>query len=187
MRPIKVNEEIASKRRVFFQLVATDGITPANGEGGGQPQISLNGAAWTASGIGTLVAIGNGRYYAELTQAALATLGTVIETRYKSSNTAECPGDTLQVYAVDPALSIGLFSGSGAAPWTYTLTSDVDGAPIVGAAVWVTSDALGQSVIANGVTDASGQVVFMLDPGIIYVWRQKAGWVFDNPDSEVVT
>lgn len=188
MRPIKVNQATAAKRRVYFQLVdATDGMTPETGEAGGQPQISTNGGAWTSTGIGVLVAIGNGRYYAELTQAALATIGDVIETRYKSANTAECPGDTVQVYYNDPATSTFGFEGSGATAWTYTLTSSVDASPIADATIWVTSDVLGQTLLASGQTDASGQVTFFLDAGTVYVWRQKSGWSFANPDTEVVS
>lgn len=97
-RMIWANQGTAARRRVYFQLVdATDGLTAETGEAGGQPQISTNGGAWTNTGIGVLVAIGNGRYYAELTQAALATIGDIIETRYKSANTAEAVGDQVQV------------------------------------------------------------------------------------------
>jgi hypothetical protein len=97
--PVKINEATATKRRVYFQLVdATDGITPETGEAAGQPQISTNGAAFTNTGIGTLTHMGNGRYYADVTQAATnGTEGDRIETRYKSANTAEGVGDTLFV------------------------------------------------------------------------------------------
>lgn len=111
MRLILANQATASRRRVYFHLVdATDGMTPETGEAGGQPQISSNGAAFTNTGIGTLTAIGNGRYYADLTQAAVATTGTRIETRYQSAETAECPGESVQVVAFDPddAASLGL-------------------------------------------------------------------------------
>lgn len=108
---VTANQATATKRRVYFQLVdATDGFTPETGEASGQPQISTDGAAWTDTGIGTLVSIGNGRYYAELTQTAVQTAGVVIETRYQSANTAECPGDSVQVVAIDlnNADSLGL-------------------------------------------------------------------------------
>jgi len=101
---IKANESSAARRRVYFDCRdATDGITPETGEASGQPQVSTNGAAWTNDGIGTLAAIGSGRYYAELTQGAVANAGDVIECRYKSANTAETPGDSVQVVAFDPA------------------------------------------------------------------------------------
>jgi len=97
-REIRVNEATAAKRRVYFDLRdATDGITAEVGEAAGQPQISTNGAAFTNTGIGTLTAIGTGRYYADLTQATTQTVGNVIETRYKSAATVETPGDTLVI------------------------------------------------------------------------------------------
>lgn len=108
-RIVKANQATANKRRVYFDLRdATDGQTPETGEAGGQPQISTNGGAWTNTGIGTLNAIGNGRYYADLTQVAVATAGDVIETRFKSANTVETRGDTVQVVAYDPDDAAGL-------------------------------------------------------------------------------
>lgn len=99
-RQIQVGETTDSQRRVYFHLVdATDGITAELGEAGGQPQISIDGAAWTDTGIGVLSAIGNGRYYAELTESVVSVIGRIIETRYKSAATAECPGDSVEVIA----------------------------------------------------------------------------------------
>lgn len=106
---IKAGETTAARKRVYFHCVdATDGLSAETGEADGQPQISTNGAAFTNTGIGTLVAIGNGRYYAELTDAALDTTGRVIESRYKSDNTAETIGTTVQVVAFDPHAIAGL-------------------------------------------------------------------------------
>ena len=117
MKLLKANEATASKRRVFFFCVdAVDGISAEVGETGGQPQVSTDGAAWTDTGIGVLVALGSGHYYAELTQTLIDTAGVVIATRYKSANTAEAPGTTVQVVAFDPdsATTLGL-SGIGTA------------------------------------------------------------------------
>lgn len=109
-RLVYANTPTAAERRVFFHIVGTDGITPATDQAGGQPQISANGAAWTDTGIGVLVAVGNGRYYADLTQLAVQTAGTSIETRFKALTTAECPGDSVQVVAFNPndATRLGL-------------------------------------------------------------------------------
>ena len=63
---------------------------------------ATTGPVWTAENIGTLNAIGYGRYYAELTVAAIATVGERIDTRYKSGNTAEIPGSSLRVVTFDP-------------------------------------------------------------------------------------
>lgn len=92
------NEATAARRRVYFHLVDyVDGMTPETGEAGGQPQVSVDGGSWTDTGIGVLTHIGNGRYYADLTQALVNVDDAVIQTRYKSANTAECPGDTVVV------------------------------------------------------------------------------------------
>jgi len=77
-------------------------------------------------------------------------------------------------------------TGAGAVTFTYTLTSSIDSAPIPDAAVWVTTDAAGEEIVASGSTDAAGQVTFYLDAGTYYLWRQKAGWNFSNPDTETV-
>ena len=110
MIPVKAGQTDAAKLRMFWHLVGPDGITPVTGETG-QPQISPNGAAFTATGIGALVEIGFGAYYSVLTSGAVATAGTVIRGRYKSANTAECPAHELvRVVAYDPddAVALGL-------------------------------------------------------------------------------
>lgn len=78
-------------------------------------------------------------------------------------------------------------TGVGAIAWLYTLTRSDNGLPIADADCWVTSDLAGANVIASGRTNASGVVTFYLDAGQIYVWRQKSGVDFVNPDSEIVS
>jgi len=74
-------------------------------------------------------------------------------------------------------------AGAGATSTTYTLTDGTN--PIADADVWVTTDEAGSNVVASGTTNDSGEVTFMLDSGTTYyVWRQKAGWDFTNPDTE---
>lgn len=102
MFEVLANEATAARRRVYFHLVGTDGVTVATGEAGGQPQISTNGGAWSNTNIGVLSHIGNGRYYADVAQAGVTTAGDRIEVRYKSANTAECPGDSIVVIANNP-------------------------------------------------------------------------------------
>ena len=76
---------------------------------------------------------------------------------------------------------------AGAIPFTYTVTSTVPpNDPIPGVDVWATTDIAGNNTIASGVTDAFGKVLFHLDEGTYYIWRQLAGWDFDNPDTEIV-
>lgn len=77
--------------------------------------------------------------------------------------------------------------GAGAITWTYTLTDSGTGLPIADADVWITSNIGGTNVLASGKTNASGVVTFYLDAGTVYVWRQKTGYDFTNPDTEVVS
>jgi len=74
--------------------------------------------------------------------------------------------------------------GTGATAKTYTLTDGSD--PIENATVWVSTDAAGSNIVANGITNTSGEVTFYLDSGTTYyIWRQKSGYTFTNPDTEV--
>ena len=85
--------------------------------------------------------------------------------------------------------TIAAGTGSGAITFTYTLYTDeaLETGPINDATVWVSTDISGATVIASGVTDASGEVVFYLDAGTYYFWRQCAGYNFSNPDLEAVS
>lgn len=78
-------------------------------------------------------------------------------------------------------------AGAGAITWAYVLTNSITTLPIADATVWVTSDSAGNNVLASGLTDAFGSVTFFLDAGTVYVWRQKSGFNFVNPDVEVVS
>lgn len=77
--------------------------------------------------------------------------------------------------------------GAGAISWTYTLTYADTGLPIADTTIWISTDSAGANIIASGLTDAYGQATFQLDAGTVYVWRQKTGIDFDNPDTEVVS
>lgn len=120
----KLSEGTAARRRVLVGVLvdATDGFTPETGEAAGQPQLSKNGGAW-ANTTATLVSIGNGRYYVELTAAELDTVGR-IAVRYKSAATREYQTEGLSVVAFDPYTS-GSTPASAAEVWasvTRTLT-----------------------------------------------------------------
>jgi hypothetical protein len=88
---------------------------------------------------------------------------------------------------LDAAVSSRATLGAGAIAWTYTLTDEGTGLPIPDADIWVSSDIAGQNILASGRTNQAGQIIFYLDTGTVYVWRQKSGWNFTNPDTEVVS
>lgn len=93
--------------------------------------------------------------------------------------------DTLETLSdqIDDVVTLG----TGAIEFTYTLTSSVDSTPVADADIWVTtSNDPDDNIVASGTTDQDGEVTFYLDAGTIYVWRQKSGWNFTNPDIEVV-
>jgi hypothetical protein len=85
------------------------------------------------------------------------------------------------------AAALAAVGGGGAISWVYTLTETGTGAPIADADVWATTDSAGTNVVASGRTDVNGEVTFLLDAGTYYIWRQKSGWNFINPDTEVVS
>jgi len=79
--------------------------------------------------------------------------------------------------------------GAGAIEWEYLLTEPPEGSgpPIADADVWITTDEEGANVVATGRTDQYGKIKFMLDAGTVYVWRQKSGYDFVNPDTEEIS
>ena len=86
-----------------------------------------------------------------------------------------------------PGLISEISLGSGSVSWPYTLTDSVTGLPISSADIWVSTDSEQLNIVAYGRTDSYGVVTFNLDPGTVYIWRQKIGYTFDDPDIEVVT
>lgn len=81
----------------------------------------------------------------------------------------------------------------GAIEFTYTVTNSVTGLPIEGVEVWIATDVNGNDVVWYGVTDTFGVLRDgnggkpFLDAGTYYFWRQRAGFIFQNPDSEQVS
>jgi len=145
----------------------------------------------TAAAVTTLNGIANGA----ITAAAIAT--GAIDADALATDAADEIADHVWDEAIAGHLGAGstglklntaaAASGAGAITWPYTLTSSVDATPIADANVWVTSDLAGAVVIASGTTNALGVVTFYLDAGTVYIWRQKTGWDFTNPDTEVVS
>lgn len=88
-----VHKTTDTSAKLYFWLVdAIDGLSAEAGEAGGQPEISVNGASFSSTGVGTLVHSGNGHYSSTIDLSAIsATVGDEIEGRYKSTNTAEAP------------------------------------------------------------------------------------------------
>lgn len=98
------NVRLGETPRVYFNVPLADFSGPALNEAGGQPQVSLNGAAYDNTGIGTLTAVGFGEYYAVLQSSVILAAGDRILTRYKGAATAEVDGDDFVVVEADGTL-----------------------------------------------------------------------------------
>lgn len=80
--------------------------------------------------------------------------------------------------------------GSGASDWSYTVTDSSTGNPIAEVTVWITTDAAGSNTIASASTNASGIATMRPDVTTgtqVYVWCNKTGYTFENPQIETVT
>lgn len=129
MQLVQKNESVAAKRRMRFDVRTNDGISAANGVGGGQPQISINDGPWTATGIGVLNLIGNGFYYADVAADQLDS-GVTIAGRFRDvgNTVAETRAqDSLMVVEFDPwdvaaSIDVRLSDSHGGDDWTNTPT-----------------------------------------------------------------
>ena len=102
----------------------------------------------------------------------------------------EAPDDDSTFIITTPYFYMPL---AGALEITYTVKIDDEdtGDPLAGVTVWISTDSAGNNVVWSGTTDANGIAVDAndgkpwLDAGTYYFWRQKAGYIFTNPDTEV--
>ena len=109
--------------------------------------------------------------------------------------------DTTSIYAMIPygttcTSCVGSYAltqiadaiaGSGALSCTWTQKDDGDN-PMDNVQVWISTDEAGNNVVAGTlITDASGEVTFMLDAGTYYVWRERASYNFTNPQTWTVS
>ena len=77
--------------------------------------------------------------------------------------------------------TIGGEVGSGALSCTWTQKDD-DENPMDNCQIWICTDEAGNNVIAGTLlTNSSGEATFMLDAGTYYVFREKGGYNFTNP------
>jgi len=77
--------------------------------------------------------------------------------------------------------------GAGAVTFTYTVTNSITSAALGNVEVWVTSDSAGSNIIASGITNSSGQIIFYLSNNTTYYfWRKSNLYTFTNPDQEDV-
>lgn len=106
--------------------------------------------------------------------------------------TYDAAADSLEAIRGAVSASVTVFP-AGAVPFTYTVTDSVSLLPIEGVEVWFATDLAGSNIVWKGDTDAFGLARDVngelpnLDAGTYYVFRQKAGYIFVDPDTEVVS
>jgi hypothetical protein len=170
----QLSEATASYRRVPIHLVdATDGLTAETGVTG-TPQISKAGGAWGNTSA-TLVEIGDGAYYVELTAGELDTRGLLF-VRFKSVATAEFQ-DAHQVVAFDPYSSsnMGLSNLDAAVTTRSSLTS--------GNIETAVAAALNTAVPGSPVADSTFERIKTIDDAYTAARAAK----IDNLDAAVTT
>ena len=92
--PVNAEDRI---RYAYFYL--TSGSAPALTCVGLQPQLSVNSGIFSNNGIGTLVSLGSGNYYAQLTNFTTRGnyVGDVLHTRFSYPNIPDTLGSTIQL------------------------------------------------------------------------------------------
>jgi len=160
LKPIEAN---------VTQLLGTAWLTPGVA---GTPDVNaklLGGTAQTGNDVGADV------------NAILTDTGTTLDALIKDIPTvAEFEARTI---LADDYVVVG----SGALSCTWTQKDD-GGNPMDNVAVWICTDEAGTNVIAGTLyTDSSGEVSFMLDAGTYYVFRERSGFNFTNPQEWVVS
>lgn len=140
-------------------------------------------AVWDEALSGHLTAGSTGAALDDAGGAAADPWNTTLPAAYSSNTAGWILGNRLDAKV---SAITGNSPGAGAVEFTYTLTEPDLVTPIPDADVWATTDSAGATVVASGRTNQYGIITFYLDAGTIYIWRQKSGYNFTNPDVETV-
>lgn len=149
---------------------------PSGGGGGGDA---------TAANQATIIA-----YVDELESRLTAARALLLDNLDQAISTTEnnirgADGDDLK----DLSDQIDAIPGATAGALEVTYTVDDGVSPLDGVEGWITTDVGGSTVVWAGASDALGilrdgnGVKPWLDAGTYYVWLQKSGYTFVNPDS----
>lgn len=167
----------------------------------GDPVLGITDGQWTkriAKGGGafapmtvTITETGNGFYSLTYSTSHTDTLGS-LSMYFIAPGTQQVNVQYRVVSKLVEDLSVATFP-AGAISFTYTMTNAQTSNPLPGVNIWISTDNLANNIIWKGVTDTFGVARDVnnnkpqLDAGTYYFWRQKAGFLFNDPDSEVVS
>lgn len=165
---------------ILFVLVDSSGVEVSGLGSAFVLQLSKAGAAFVGS-AGTKAEISDGWYKYTATVGEADTIGPLaIKITHASiiQQNLEYVVETRTILAQEV---------------TYTVTNSVTTLPIDGVYVAITTDVAGLNIIWNGYTDSfgvlrdsDGNKPYLDAPGTYYFWRQKSGFTFINPDTEVI-
>ncbi len=89
-------------------------------------------------------------------------------------------GDVVRIWTV-PYDKMAAVAGGSANTYIVNDTGAGGGTGIADVHVWLTADSAGARIVASGVTDSNGEVIFYLDAGTTYyVWMAKSGYTFSD-------
>lgn len=171
--------QLSSVQQITFVMIDAVGNEVAGLTGAGLTiQISKSGGAFAPS-TGVKAEIGSGWYSYFLTAAETNLVGPLSIT----VTGAGCVQQNLEYFVETRAIT--------AIEFTYTVTNSVTLLPIEGVQCWFCTDVAGANVVWAGDTDTFGVArddageLPRLDPGTYYIFRNKAGFTFTDPDTEV--
>lgn len=171
--------KLSQQNLITFVLIDSDGNEVAGIGSGFTLQLSKAGAAFAGS-AGTKAEIGSGWYKYLTTTGEADTVGPVAVKITHASIVQQ----NLEYVVEQRTIN--------AVEFTYTVTNSVTSAAIEGVQVWIAVDTAGLNVVWSGTTDSAGVArddggnLPRLDPATYYIFRQRAGFVFSDPDVEVV-
>lgn len=134
---------------------------------------NTDGTEYAARSTTDVINRGNGSFSVTLTLPALS--GTIL---WDSGEVTPVPLPEEEFLIETPP---GSSSGTGAI--ATTIIVKVNDIPLDNVAIYATTDIYGNNVVAGtSFSDSFGKVTFMLDAGDYYVWKQRAGINFTNPE-----
>lgn len=172
----------ANQQNLVVFVLVDDTNTEVSGLGTGFTlELSKAGGAFAAS-AGTKAEIGDGWYSYLTTSGEADTYGPLsIKVTHASIVQQNIP-------CVIGSLAINAIS------FTYTVTEPDFVTPIEGVECWFCTDSMGNNIAKYCITDSFGiarlpnsSLLPRLDPGTYYVFRQRVGYSFSDPDTEDVS
>jgi hypothetical protein len=171
--------QLDQQNLITFVLVDSSNVEVSGLGTGFTLQLSKNGAAFAGS-AGTKAEISDGWYSYLCAVGEADTIGP-ISIKVTGAGIIQ---QNLEYVVEERTIN--------AYEFTYTVTDAVTTNPIFGVRVWFSTDINGLNVVWQGTTDAFGIArddfgeLPRLDAGTYFVWRHAVGYIFSDPDTEVV-